>query len=196
MTLGEKIKNARVKAGMTQEDLASKMLVTRQAISKWESDKGIPDIDNLKAMSKLLNISIDYLVDDGTELDMSVTREPVDLTVYGKRRKKVLKDKAIRDKYPHATIMTLIAEQKLTKGEKAVDFAILLLTPLLDMVKLSKQINNVDKEFYLIEQEEQQYLAVVTSEFIESRKLGTKISSKKFAIGDYKFINCGPIKYA
>ena len=196
MTLGEKIKNARVKAGMTQEDLASKMLVTRQAISKWESDKGIPDIDNLKAMSKLLNISIDYLVDDGTELDMSVTREPVDLTVYGKGRKKVLKDKAIRDKYPNATIMRLIAEQKLTKGEKAVDFAILLLTPLLDMVKLSKQINNVDKEFYLIEQEEQQYLAVVTSEFIESRKLGTKISSKKFAIGDYKFINCGPIKYA
>lgn len=196
MTLGEKIKNARVKAGMTQEDLASKMLVSRQAVSKWESDKGIPDIDNLKAMSKLLNISIDYLVDDGTELDMSVIREPVDLTVYGKGRKKVLKDKAIRDKYPNATIMTLLAEPKLTKGEKAVDTAILLFTPLLDMVKLSKQINNVDNEFYLIEQEEQQYLAVVTSEFIESRKLVTKISSKKFAIGDYKFTNCGPIKYA
>ena len=196
MTLGKKIKDARVKAGMTQEDLASKMLVSRQAISKWESDKGIPDIDNLKAMSKLFNISIDYLVDDGTELDMSVIREPIDLTVYGKGRKKVLKDKAIRDKYPNATIMTLIAEPKLTKGEKAVDTAIWLLTPLINMVKLSKQINNLDNEFYLIEQDEQQYLAVVTSEFIESRKLATKFSGKNFVIGDYKFVNCGPIKYA
>ena len=196
MTLGEKIKDARVKAGMTQEDLASKILVSRQAISKWESDKGIPDIDNLKVISKLLNVSIDYLVDDGTELDMSVIRESIDLTVYGKGRKKVLKDKAIRDKYPNATIMTLLAEPKLTKGEKAVDIAIFLLTPLIDMVKLSKQINNVDNEFYLIEQGEQQYLAVVTSEFIESRKLAKKISSKKFEIGDYKFLNCGPIKYA
>ena len=196
MTLGEKIKDARVKAGMTQEDLASKILVSRQAVSKWESDKGIPDIDNLKVISKLLNVSIDYLVDDGTELDMSVIRESIDLTVYGKGRKKVLKDKAIRDKYPNATIMTLLAEPKLTKGEKAVDIAIFLLTPLIDMVKLSKQINNVDNEFYLIEQEEQQYLAVVTSEFIESRKLATKISSKRFEIGDYKFLNCGPIKYA
>lgn len=196
MTLGEKIKDARVKAGMTQEDLASKILVSRQAVSKWESDKGIPDIDNLKAIAKLLNVSIDYLVDDGTELDMSVIRESIDLTVYGKGRKKVLKDKAIRDKYPNATIMTLLAEPKLTKGEKAIDIAIFLLTPLIDMVKLSKQINNVDNEFYLIEQEEQQYLAVVTSEFIESRKLATKISSKRFEIGDYKFLNCGPIKYA
>ena len=196
MTLGEKIKHARIKAGMTQEELANKLLVSRQAISKWESDKGIPDIENLKRMSKLLGISVDFLIDDETEIDMSVTREPIDLSKYGKGRKKVCKDKAIRDKYPNATIMTLIAEQKLTKSEKAVDTAIWLLTPLIDMIKLSKQLNHMDHEFYLIEQGDQQYLAVVTSAFIESRRLAVKITDKKFVIGDYKFINCGPIKYA
>lgn len=196
MTLGEKIKHARIKAGMTQQDLAKKLLVSRQAISKWESDKGIPDIENLKRMAKLLGTSIDFLVDNETEMDLSVTREPIDLSKYGKGRKKVRKDKAIRDKYPNATIMTLIAEQKLTKSEKVVDTAIWLLTPLIDMIKLSKQLNNTDNEFYLVEQEDQQYLAIVTSEFIESRKLAAKITEKKFIIGDYKFINCGPIKYA
>ena len=47
MTLGEKIKDARVKASLTQEELAAKIMVSRQAISKWESDRGIPDIENL-----------------------------------------------------------------------------------------------------------------------------------------------------
>ena len=125
---------------------------------------------------------------------MTIIREPIDLTRYGKGRKKVRKDKAVREKYPNAKIMTLMAEQKLTKGEKAVDIAIWLLTPLIDMVKLSKQLNNVDNEFYLVEQASEQYLVVVTSEFMESRRLAANITARKFEIGDYKFTNCGPIK--
>ena len=79
MTFGEKLKEARKKAGMTQEQLANLLSVSRQAITKWESDKGMPDIENLKVLSKALEVSIDSLLDDGSVLDLTVTQKPIDL---------------------------------------------------------------------------------------------------------------------
>jgi transcriptional regulator with XRE-family HTH domain len=67
MTLGEKIKNARKECALSQEQLAEKLCVSRSAIAKWETDKGIPDIENLKALSGVFEVSIDYLV--GNEND-------------------------------------------------------------------------------------------------------------------------------
>lgn len=55
MTTGEKIKSLRQKYGYTQEQLAEKLLVSRQAIAKWESDRGVPDVENLKAISTFLD---------------------------------------------------------------------------------------------------------------------------------------------
>ena len=51
MNLGEKIKERRKQAGLTQEQLAERLNVSRQAITKWETNKGIPDIANLIAIS-------------------------------------------------------------------------------------------------------------------------------------------------
>lgn len=62
MTLGERIKNYRQKVGLSQEQLAEKIKVSRQAITKWENDSGIPDIDNLISLSKVMGISLDELV--------------------------------------------------------------------------------------------------------------------------------------
>ena len=50
MTFGEKLKNARQQAGFSQEELAGKLCVSRSAVAKWETDKGLPDIENLKAI--------------------------------------------------------------------------------------------------------------------------------------------------
>ena len=55
MTLGEKIREARRKCGLSQEQLADKMSVSRSAIAKWETDKGLPDVGNLKLLGQLLN---------------------------------------------------------------------------------------------------------------------------------------------
>jgi len=62
MTFSEKLKSIRKKAGMSQEKLAEKIGVSRQAITKWETDAGIPDIDNMMALSSLFNISLDELL--------------------------------------------------------------------------------------------------------------------------------------
>lgn len=65
--LSEKIKELRKKNGLTQEELAEKINVSRQAITKWESGEGTPDIDNLKNLAIFFHVSVDYLVDNKTE---------------------------------------------------------------------------------------------------------------------------------
>jgi len=62
MTIAEKIKQLRKDNNMTQEDLAEKLNVSRQTISKWETNITIPDADNIVAISKLFNITTDELL--------------------------------------------------------------------------------------------------------------------------------------
>ncbi|WP_339146223.1 MULTISPECIES: helix-turn-helix transcriptional regulator [unclassified Sutcliffiella] len=62
MRLGEQIRTIRNKENLSQEQLGQKMNVTRQAIYKWESGKGYPDIQNLIKLSELFEISIDKLI--------------------------------------------------------------------------------------------------------------------------------------
>ena len=64
MTLSEKLQNLRKAAGLSQEQLAERLNVTRQAVSKWETGEGKPDIDNLLPLAKLLHTTVDYLLDD------------------------------------------------------------------------------------------------------------------------------------
>ena len=61
-SIGEKLYNHRKNAGLSQEELAEKIGVSRQAVSKWERDESSPDTNNLIALAKLYNISIDELV--------------------------------------------------------------------------------------------------------------------------------------
>lgn len=60
--LSEKIKKYRADNNLTQEEFAAKLFVTRNAVSKWENDNGYPNIDTLKDIAKLLNITIDELL--------------------------------------------------------------------------------------------------------------------------------------
>ena len=62
MTLAEKLKSMRKQAGLSQEQLAEKLGVSRQAVTKWETDAGIPDIENVMAISALFDISMDELL--------------------------------------------------------------------------------------------------------------------------------------
>lgn len=66
MTFAENLKALRRQAGMSQEKLAEKLGVSRQAVTKWETNTGIPDIENLMAVSTLFDISIDELLGNET----------------------------------------------------------------------------------------------------------------------------------
>ena len=128
MTLGEKLKEARKQASLSQEQLAEKLGVSRSAVAKWETDNGIPDVGNLKVIAQLLDVSIDYLLDDSEGMDVLVLREPYDLSAYGKGSKFTKKNRVVRDKFPDGEIYALLAEQKLTRGEKVVDNLLGILT--------------------------------------------------------------------
>lgn len=187
MTIGEKIKKARKSAGLTQEQLAEKLMVSRQAITKWESDKGIPDISNLKAISALLNVSIDYLLENGHNMDTSVIRESIDLSKYEKKSKL----KVVLEKYPSAEIWSLIAKQKLTKGESIIDNVLgFFFDAPFGMPDLANDLKNVDNTFYLVNTNQKQYFVMVTKEFIESREMPEPVIGKKFAVGNMKFTKC------
>ncbi len=62
MELHEKLQELRKDRGLTQEELAEELFVSRTAISKWESGRGVPSIDSLKEVSKFFSVSIDFLL--------------------------------------------------------------------------------------------------------------------------------------
>lgn len=62
MTFAEKLKSIRKQLELSQEQLAEKLGVSRQAVTKWETDAGIPDMENIMAISALFDISIDELL--------------------------------------------------------------------------------------------------------------------------------------
>lgn len=63
MQLGESLAQARKKAGLTQEAVAEKLGVSRQTISKWETDETLPDIRQSKKLASLYHMTLDELVD-------------------------------------------------------------------------------------------------------------------------------------
>ncbi len=62
MEFNEKLQELRKKKGLTQEELAKELFVSRTAISKWESGRGYPNIDSLKEISRFFGVSIDELI--------------------------------------------------------------------------------------------------------------------------------------
>ena len=72
MDIAEKIIKLRKTNGWSQEDLAEKLYVSRQAISRWENGTALPDAENVLQISKLFNVTTDYLLNDDYESDNDI----------------------------------------------------------------------------------------------------------------------------
>ncbi len=83
MTIGEKIAVLRNAAGMSQEALADKMQVSRQAVSKWEMDQTQPQIDNVIQLCELFNISTDELLYDNIVINRAPKGAPIKNKYFG-----------------------------------------------------------------------------------------------------------------
>lgn len=84
MKIGDKLKEARLKKNMTQEEVAEKIFVSRQSISNWENNKTYPDIGNVIALSDLYEISLDELL-KGSDNFMKHLEESTDLVKSNKK---------------------------------------------------------------------------------------------------------------
>lgn len=184
MTFGEKLKQARQQAGLSQEQLAQRLCVSRSAIAKWETDKGMPDVENLKAISRCLEVSIDHLLAEEEPLTLETITQPIDLSRYKKHGKCWTKqDAAVREAYPNAaSIQPLYREKKLSKTEHILEWTIMPL----GIFDFAHQIDTPGA-FYLVEDRNRHILVRVTKEAITSTQLPRKITEKKFTVGMDKF---------
>ena len=76
MILADKIINERKRCGWSQEELAEKLSVSRQSVSKWEGAQAVPDLQKILKMAELFNVTTDYLLKD------ELGSEPVEGPVY------------------------------------------------------------------------------------------------------------------
>lgn len=183
MTFGEKLKEARKEAGLSQEQLAQKLSVSRSAVAKWESDKGMPDVNNLKTIAQLLDISVDYLLDEDEKLSFNETKEAINLDSFektGKCRDK--KDAACYARFSGAdAIYPLIRRKRMSKLEWLAD---LIAGP--GIIQGADELRD-SSAYYLVEMGGKQLLVNVSADFITSRELANKVDPKKFDFGTYTF---------
>ena len=187
MTLGEKIKYIRKSSGLSQEQLGEKLCVSRSAIAKWETGKGLPDIENLKVLSRLLGVSVDSLLDDREEADSPLIREPYQLSAYGRGCRKLRKERMMRQRFPDARICSLLGRPEVTGGSIA-DRSQGLLTPVpFGSPEYIKSIRNLDRDFYLVEQPEGAWFVTVTDDCLEIRPFDRNTEEKTYRLGSWIF---------
>ncbi len=187
MTTGEKIREARHAAGLSQEQFAEKLCVSRQAVTKWERGRGIPDIMNLKAIASLLNVSIDWLLNED-EGNTRVIREKLEKENYAHVKwYQAKEDFVVFDKYPNArSIVQLSRKRLLNRAEKTADTALWLLTPLPPIAELFDILRD-PSIYYLVETEQTDILVNVTKEFVTSQILPSHVKEKSFDVGENRF---------
>ena len=71
MEFNKKLQELRKQRGLTQEELAERLYVSRTAISKWESGRGYPNIESLKAIAKFFSVTVDELLSSGEVLTLA-----------------------------------------------------------------------------------------------------------------------------
>ena len=98
MTIADRIHNLRKSKGMSQEELADAAGVSRQAVSKWESEQSIPDLDKVVILSEIFDVTTDYLlkgIEPAEENDHLTMADVVDRKILteknGNRAKSILK---------------------------------------------------------------------------------------------------------
>lgn len=125
MEFKEKLQELRKKKGLTQEELAAHLYVSRAAISKWESGRGYPNLDSLKAMAEFFSITIDELL-SGEEV-VSIAEEE------NKQTKALISERifALLDCSISLFLFLPIFGQKLADKISAVSLLSLSITPYL-----------------------------------------------------------------
>jgi len=113
MKFNENLKYLRKKENLTQEQLAEKLNVSRQAVTKWESGQAMPDIANLKDISVLFGVTIDELIGDektrsATTLDKKLKELPIQLIIMTLTVLTVIEELGVNNVHIMALILILV----------------------------------------------------------------------------------------
>ena len=193
MIFAKKLKQLRQQADWSQEQLADRLNVTRQAVAKWERGAGFPDIDNMQALAKLFNTSVDELLDYTRAGLASAIREPLDLDAYPTDMKEYsASDLAVTDKFADADqIESLNRHRRLTWWQQIIDFFVGAGT--LDIAFSGEAIGQLkgDRRYYLVEKSGRSWIVEVTKTYVERRELTKPFPRQQLSVGDFIYRRSG-----
>lgn len=183
MTFGEKLSSYRKQANLTQEDLAEKLNVSRQAVAKWENGKGLPDLDNIKKLASIFNTSIDELLDykiEEIKLEFETTKETIN------KEDSTLKNvnNFVLEKFKKAdSIEILQREKKLTFLQNIFDIFFTLAPGTIELAELIK--TGLVYSF-LVKESDKCFLVLINKTNLITKKLEHDFE-KSIVIDGYKY---------
>ena len=183
MTFGKKLSSLRKQANLTQTDLAEKLNVSRQAVTKWENGSGLPDLDNIKKISSIFNVSVDELLDykiENIKLEPDLTKETIDKE--NSKFKNVIS--FILERFKDSdSIEMLTREKKLTFWQHFID---IFLTPAPGTLEIADLIGTGMYYSFLVKEKQNNFLVLVNKTNLLIKKL-EKNFEKSIVIDGYKY---------
>ena len=159
-TLGVRIQEGRKAAGLSQEALGEKLQVSRQAVSKWESDAAIPELDKLIAMSRIFGVTIDQLL--GIQREEAAEEKAENAGEWSERELKALETIAAR----YATVQAQPA--------KKLPRYLLRGAALLVILALCIQVQNLNGQYQSLQNQMDSVQTNLTNQIIQ---MSTQISN-------------------
>lgn len=194
-TTADRIRECRTAAGLSQSELSDRLSVSRQAVSKWESGAGLPDVMNLKAMARLFDVSVDFLIaEDSAAGTGEVTmRQSIDLAGFEPHRQpgKPMGSRhhaAVLAAYPSARVWEVARLHRTTGWRHAMEWFLAFFTdgPGFGLFGTVDGLQNHDA-YYLVETTHKQLLVRVGAHEMTSRELNEHVTANRFVIGDDSF---------
>ena len=174
MKFGEIFKENRKKLALTQEEVALRLMVTPQAVSKWENNQGTPDISLLIPISELFDITVDELLGKSKKSHSEIKEELEELRV---------SNNELIEKYKRL--------QKMIKSTPTnTDVLLSLLEHIVDILKSKKQISDIEKNEYVKDAEQYAKVLIERGDQLGWDKHGYGLLAQVYMYaGDYKRAN-------
>ena len=189
MSLGQKLEEIRKRFGLSQEQLAEIMNVSRQAITKWENDRGMPELTNLQELSKVFGVSVDYLLNDGDSLPKLSMRKELDKSEY--KNKLSSYNEILKKYYPEPWEIYCLNR---SKKFNIIDFLIdAFVSPEIGPVDTADMLNDLSP-YYLVKKDDLRFLVNIKKWVLEVVELPTSVNDKRFTYENNTFINTGKIQ--
>lgn len=189
MTFGEKLKEIRKRFGFTQEELSELINVSRQAITKWERDEGLPDITNLQELSKLFGLTIDYLLSNDNNLPALTLRKELDKDKY--KSKLSMYEEVLKEYFDDSyEIYVLSRSKKMNAVETLLDTFIV---PEIGPVSTADALSDLTP-YYLVKRDNLRFLVNIKNYVLEIIELPSNTNDKKITYNKNIFRNCGKLE--
>lgn len=186
MKFNDKLKKYRKIFGLTQEKLAEKLHVSRQVITKWENDGGLPEISNLKAAAKLFNVSVDFLLDEKQTVAYPILKEEIliDRNCFSNRYDYVVS--YLKKEYADQGSIYALTElgkenSKLTEMMNFLTFGISNLSYITEWM-------SDPAIWFLVEKETHHLIVKATKNVIEIRELSNVLNTNTFTFDKTKLL--------